>query len=133
MVEKKHVLKPVLLSEGTTKSILGGDSLRTNSLSSIAGYLQNFCAGRAATPCSDFYSNRGFVGEAVLSVAQATAEKWQVPRIRAYDLSRSAKYGPQGFIYPLGSDEQIEKFEGYFTYCHAPCKPSEAALKLIKE
>lgn len=132
MTNKDHPLKPFLYSDASTQVILGGKT--TKDIHSLSGYLQNFDAGRAATPPSDFYENKGLTRDGVRIRATREAESWaDVPRVRDYDLSRLSKYGPQGFVYPLGSDEQIEKLTGYFTYCHERCRPSPEAIRVFRQ
>jgi hypothetical protein len=95
------------------------------------GYLEGFDAGREATPESSFYSNQGLGRAGVLEKALSLVGHWNdIPSLQAYERSRAEKYGPQGIIYPLGSDEQIAKLEAYYSDCHNPCKVPRAVYEL---
>jgi hypothetical protein len=123
-----RLMNPRILSDASTSVYLGGHSLRE--YPSIAGYLENFCGGREACPESDFYGNLGLGRAGVLETTLAHVRKWSdIPELREYELSRTAKYGGQGFIYPLASDLQIENILDYYRYCNRPCKVTPNAMK----
>lgn len=93
---------------------------------SVAGLLNN-AAGRSATPSSDFYTNMKLDSAAVLDRALLMVSRWiDIPRLQQYEYSRVSKYGPQGGLPPLGSDEMVTVITRYYdpTHFDNPCKVS---------
>jgi hypothetical protein len=121
-----------LASATKLKKWIGFDDI--SKLPALGAYLVNFDGGRAATPESDFLSNRGYDSERVRLLAQRVIinNHPQLPRLMDYETTRLSKYGPQGWIYPMGSNDMIDKIRAYYTHAHYPCKYDPKALKEFK-
>lgn len=126
-------MRAEILSDLQTEAVLGGRPLAQ--VPSFVGYLMNLAAGRAATPCSDFYDNMKLDSHDVLIRALSMVGTWtDVPRLQNYEFSRTSKYGPQGFVPPIGSDLAVETLSRYYdpTRCLNPCKVDERVLQQVR-
>lgn len=116
-----------IASPETERKFLNGKTLQ--SLPALPAYLVNFCGGREATnpsPWGDslqLYDSESVKNKAVIPRISSFE---QAPRLREYEFTRLEKFGPQGWIYPLGSDEMISKINAYYEVSDRQARVSDA-------